>query len=380
VKLTVLNITEEGRGGGPLKRIVDVGSQLKDKGINSVALFPSDHSNDFEEELLAANMPFRKIKLHRLTKDKKSLIAYILTFIPEIFSLKKIIQKSQTDIVLCNGSWQIKGVLAAKFAKAKSIWIQNDTQQGKMVRLLFKLISNLPDAYVYVSNRTKDYYEAINPNIINKPSVVIQSPVNMEKFSPKSGKNLLPYTEFKILSVGYINANKGFDTLVRAIDFVNKKTDCQVQFYIAGPAFDSQKEYYNNLLKIQKEKNIENLQFLGLRKDVDLLLNEVDLYVCSSDFEASPISIWEALASGVPVVSTDVGDVKEIIENSGCGLVVPCKRPEELADAIVKLIKDRDYLENCQKNTRKTAILNFSMESTATKYLNFYHQIAKSSH
>lgn len=379
MKLTVLNITEEGRGGGPLKRIIDVASELKDTDINSVALFPKDNSEGFEQELAVAKIPYRKIKLHRLTKEKKSLLAYLFTFIPEIIALKKVIKKSQTDIVLCNGSWQIKGILAAKFAKAKSIWIQNDTQQGTMVRMLFKLVANIPDAYVYVSNRTKEYYEAINPKIKTKPSVVIQSPVNMNKFSPRNGKGLLPDATFKVLSVGYINSNKGFDTLARAINLVNQKTKMDVQFYIAGPAFDSQQEYYNMLLNIKKENNLDNLHFLGMRKDVDQLLNEVDLYVCSSDFEASPISIWEALASGLPVVSTDVGDVKEIIEQNDCGIVVPCKNPSELAGAILQMLKDSDYLEKCRKNSRETAISNFSMDSTANKYQEFYHQIAKSS-
>lgn len=379
MKLTVLNITEEGRGGGPLKRIVDVASQLKDTDINSVALFPEDNSSGFEQELMEANIPYRKIKLHRLTKEKKSLLAYIFTFIPEVFALKKVIKKSQTDIVLCNGSWQIKGILAAKFAKAKSIWIQNDTQQGSMVRFLFKLVANIPNAYVYVSTRTKEYYEAINPKIKSKPSVVIQSPVNMEKFSPRSNRGLLPKAEFKILSVGYINPNKGFDTLARAIALVNKKTAVDIQFYIAGPAFDSQQDYYNMLLDIKQQNNIENLHFLGMRKDVDQLLNEVDLYVCSSDFEASPISIWEALASGLPIVSTDVGDVKEIIEENGCGTVVPCKNPKKLAAAVLHMLKDQDYLEKCRLNSRETAISNFSMDSTAANYREFYHQIAKSS-
>ena len=379
MKLTVLNITEEGRGGGPLKRIVDVASQLKDTDIISVALFPKDNSSDFEQELSIENIPYRKIKLHRLTKEKRSLLAYIFTFIPEVFALRKVIKKSKADIVLCNGSWQIKGILAAKFAKAKSIWIQNDTQQGKMVRMMFRLVAKLPNAYVYVSNRTKEYYEAINPKIKSKPSIIIQSPVNMEKFAPRKGTGLLPTADFKILSVGYINANKGFDTLARATHLVNQDTNINVQFYIAGPAFDSQQEYYNNLLKIKKDKNLNNLHFLGMRKDVDQLLNEANLYVCSSDFEASPISIWEALASGLPVVSTDVGDVKEIIEKYGCGIVVPCKSPSDLANAILHMLKDEDYLEKCRQNTRETAVSNFSMDSTANKYRDFYHQIAKSS-
>ncbi|MGH2726269.1 MAG: glycosyltransferase, partial [Actinomycetota bacterium] len=65
-----------------------------------------------------------------------------------------------------------------------------------------------------------------------------------------------------------------------------------------------------------------------------------DVFCLPSWFEAMPLSILEAMASGLPVVATDVGDVRRIVEHGVTGLVVPAKRPELLADALGQLLTD----------------------------------------
>ena len=377
--IKVLNITEEGRGGGPLKRIKDVAATLLDQDVETTVLFPNKNSQEFKEALLEAKVPIIETSMHRLTKAKGPLLAYVFSFIPELIKLIRIIKQNDFDIVLCNSSWQIKGVLASKFTKAKSIWIQNDSYQPGAVKRLFRFVSKRADAFVFVSNRTKEFYSSINPKILDKPFVVIQSPVDTDRFSPnkKESSSARSQNETNILSVGYINHNKGFDTLIRAIHEVNKQTDQKINFYIAGPAFDSQKEYYEMLLKLQEELKVSNLKFMGMRKDIPFLLNSMDIYVCSSDFEASPISVWEALASELPVVSTDVGDVEDIFTENNCGLVVPSKNPNELAKSILQIINDKELRNQLSKNARSSALALFSVESVAKKYKSFYELVSK---
>ena len=376
--LKVLNITEEGRGGGPLKRIKDVAHTLLDQDVETTVLFPNKNSEDFKESLDKLNVPYIETSMHRLTKAKLPLLMYVLTFIPEVLKLIRIIKKNNFDIVLCNSSWQIKGVLASRFTKAKSIWIQNDSYQPNAVKKLFNFAAKKADAFVFVSNRTKDFYASINQNILDKPNIVIQSPVDTNKFSPKRKKENIQDIELEglnILSVGYINHNKGFDTLIRAIHEVNKQSENKINFYIAGPAFDSQQDYYKMLLDLQEELSVENLKFLGMRKDIPALLNTIDIYVCSSDFEASPISVWEALATELPVVATNVGDVEDIFKENKCGLVVPSKNPKKLAESILTLTKDEDLRIQLSKQARTSALELFSVQSVASKYKSFYKQV-----
>jgi len=371
--IKLVNITEEARGGGPLKRIHQVAEFLQDKEIATTVLFPNKNSDDFYNGLVKSKVPTKRIALTRLTKERTTLLWYVISFIPQVLRLIFIIRKAKYDIVLCNGSWQIKGVLAAKFTKAKSIWIQNDSQQAGLVEKLFAIVSKWCDAFVFVSERTKDYYAGINPRILNKPHTVIQSPIDLNLFTPGKAQ-LFSNDQLNVLTVGYINPNKGLETFIEAINIVNQ-TDSKIQFKIVGPVFKSQDGYMQKLQDLIDKYQIENIEFLGMRKDVVDLLRSSDLYVCSSDFEASPIAVWEALATGCAVLSTDVGDVKTVFKEKKCGIVVPIQDPQAMAKELIRLATNSQLRKQLSQNARPTAETLFSLENTANGYKEFYRKV-----
>lgn len=371
--IKIINITEEARGGGPLKRIHQVADFLKDKGITTEVLFPKDGSEDFYHDLVQSGIEAKRISLTRLTKEKKTLFWYVLSFIPELVRLTTIIKKNNYDLVLCQGSYQIKGILAARFTRAKSIWILNDSQQPKIVQRLFKWASKRSDSFVFVSEKTKEYYASINPKILKKPNTVIQSPIDMDRFTPGQA-SLLSKDKVNIMTVGYVNANKGFETLVEAINLVNKEK-LNAQFYVAGPVLKSQEAYMKKLNGLIDRYHIKNLEFLGLRKDIADLLRSTDLYVCCSYFEGSPISVWEALSTGTAILTSDVGDVRKILEQNNCGVVVPIKDHQALAAELIKLISNPKFRADLSSKARTIAESLFSLDACATSYKKFYHEV-----
>jgi len=78
--------------------------------------------------------------------------------------------------------------------------------------------------------------------------------------------------------------------------------------------------------------------FLGSRSDVPRILRAADGFVLSSAWEGSPNALMEAMASAVPAVATDVGDVRDLVERSGCGYVVPPRDPSRLAERMRALM------------------------------------------
>ncbi len=374
MSIKVLNITEEGRGGGPLKRIRQIAKGLQNENIDTLVLFPKKNADEFAELLTKDNVNFLQIPLHRLTKEKKTLLKYIFGFFFEVFNIKQIIKKQNIDIVHCNGAWQIKGIIASKLSHSRSIWHMNDTYQSKPIRLLFKMLGHWADGFIYASSKTKEYYQAINPKIKKLPSKIIQAPVDVNKFCPGSKKELLKSKNPKLISIGYVNNNKGFETLINAINIIAQSGQ-EVSLYIVGTIFQSQQSYYQKLEKLIEKHQLNNISFLGYRSDVLDLLHSADLYVCSSDFEASPIAVWEALASGIPVVSTDVGDVKKIFNNNECGAVVPTNSPTKLADAVINLLKNPELADKYAKNGRITAEKLFSTQASINNHKKFYQQI-----
>src|ERR1019366_9311789 len=85
--------------------------------------------------------------------------------------------------------------------------------------------------------------------------------------------------------------------------------------------------------------------FLGPRDDVQDLLQSCDVAVISSAAEGFPLAILEYGAAGLATVSTRVGACAEILENGRVGLIVPPSAPDELAAAIVTLLRSRDLRE-----------------------------------
>jgi glycosyltransferase involved in cell wall biosynthesis len=88
------------------------------------------------------------------------------------------------------------------------------------------------------------------------------------------------------------------------------------------------------------------VEFLGSRPDVPRILRAADAYVLSSAWEGSPNTLMEAMASNLPTVATDVGDVRDLVERSGAGYVVPPRDPRKLAEGMLALMAQEPDLRH----------------------------------
>jgi glycosyltransferase involved in cell wall biosynthesis len=107
----------------------------------------------------------------------------------------------------------------------------------------------------------------------------------------------------------------------------------------------------------------EECLLLGQRNDIPALMNAIDLHVLSSSTEAFPNVLAEAMSCGTPCVSTDVGDAKEIVGDTGW--VVPRRAPVELAEALIDAVGSlySPSFEERRKSARERIVSKFSIES-----------------
>ncbi len=141
--------------------------------------------------------------------------------------------------------------------------------------------------------------------------------------------------EFCWLAVGNVSVAKDYPTLLRAFALVKKQYP-NAQLRVAGGLwYDEVKDELDRLL--DHHALHDHVQFLGQRTDVPALLHAADAFVLSSRTEGLPNAVMEAMATGLPVVATDVGGVRELVENEVSGYVVPSLKPDVLAQAMLQL-------------------------------------------
>jgi len=130
---------------------------------------------------------------------------------------------------------------------------------------------------------------------------------------------------------------------------------------------------------IEASKNFPNikLNIISNIPDASKYLKNFDIFVLPSLKEGLPYAILEAGLAGLPVIASNVSGIPEIIENGKEGLLVAPANPEELANAIKKLIADKTLRENLAKNLHEKIQREFSLEKmlkeTISQYLKFYH-------
>lgn len=115
--------------------------------------------------------------------------------------------------------------------------------------------------------------------------------------------------------------------------------------------------------------------FAGFRDDIDAVLSASDLFLLASEAESLPLSVLEAMAAGLPVVSTDVGGLAEAVGDGVTGRLVPPGDPAALADAIVEVLGSADRGAAMGRAGRLKAESGFDVRACYAKVALMYEDL-----
>ncbi len=115
--------------------------------------------------------------------------------------------------------------------------------------------------------------------------------------------------------------------------------------------------------------------FTGWRHDLPRIYADLDLLVVSSDNEGTPVSAIEAMASGCPVVATQVGGLPDVIENGKTGYLVPAQQPQALAAAMLDLIQNSETAEQMSRAAQLSVKEKFSINRLISDTENLYQDL-----
>lgn len=207
---------------------------------------------------------------------------------------------------------------------------------------------------------------------------VIPNGVDIKRFSNLTHRRQSSPT---IGLIGRVVPIKDIKTFIRACGLL-RQTAPDLKAYIIGPT-DEDEEYYEECMNLVQLLGLENtITFTGQVR-VDEYLVKLDILVLTSISEAQPLVMLEAGATGVPIVATDVGACREIIEglpdespNLGVGgIVVPLASPASVADAVFALLSDSTRYEMASTAIRErmTQYYNESIQQQAYRNLYAHH-------
>ncbi len=164
---------------------------------------------------------------------------------------------------------------------------------------------------------------------------------------------------FNLLSVGRLSREKGLDVLLRALDSLDGELKGQLKCTLVGEGPERGK-----LEKLCSRMDLGFVEMPGFVNDgsrLRELYRESDLFVMSSHTEGLPKVALEAMAYGCPIVSTEVGGLKQLLEDGRSALLVPPGRTEALAEAITRALTNSGLRRDLAMNAHRT-VLEYTME------------------
>ena len=158
-----------------------------------------------------------------------------------------------------------------------------------------------------------------------------------------------------------------------------------INAFARGPASDPKAHLVlagQGVLRAQLQERVNRLgltnrvHFLGLRRDIPDVLGAADIFALGSDYEGNPLSVIEAMAAGLPIVSTAAGGVPELLQNGKQGFIVQPGHAEQLTEAMMTLFKDRELRRAMGAAAAARAKEKFDVSAMVRAYEELYDEIS----
>lgn len=316
--------------GGAEKILFDLAKTMSRKKIILISLtdigFYGQKLNNMGYEIYALGM-------------KKNIFAML-----KIIKLIFLIQKFKPKIV---HTWlyhaNLIGGICAKILRVKNIFwsIHHDYEQSSLLmflemKMLILLSYLIPQKIIFCSLNSKINH--VNAGYKKCSSILINNGISTDFFKPNNDFKKEVKSQLNINDTSLILGNisryhpiKDHDNLLKALSLL-KSSDVIFKCILIGDGLS-----LDNLELVQKIKKYnlkKEIILYGMSREVNKLINVIDINILSSIKEAFPMVLLETMASGIPSVSTNVGDAEYIIGNSGW--IVDNSDPK----ALFKILKD----------------------------------------
>lgn len=338
-----------------------------DRSLYNLQVITLKSGGSLEGEVKALGIPLQSMEMETTWKS-----------IGGIFRLQHILVANRPDFIFC---WMyhanLIGGLAAKSTNIKTLWsIRHNSLDPKLLKERTIIIARLgayfskwlPNKIVFCSESSMREHLKIGYD--PKKSCVIPNGFDINIFKPNKREFQLirrvldiPSNALVVGHVGRFDPTKDHHGMVKAAGIIAKNVNT-VYFIFCGHGINKNNK---DLISWLEEAGIEkHTRLLDEQNDMDRVFATMDVFVSSSVSEAFPNVVGEAMSCGIPCVVTDVGDSAIIVGETG--LVVPPFNPKALADASIRLLKDKETRMKLGNKARLRIINNYSLDQVIKAY------------
>ncbi|MEJ5350377.1 MAG: glycosyltransferase [Melioribacteraceae bacterium] len=344
-------------------------AQLKYLDCEMYEQFVVFHGDFFVEKIFREN----NIKYYSLPVLNKKYSIRIF------FYLTKIIISENVDVINAHllKPYIIAGLINL-FLRKKLIFsyhgsfIEND-YNTKIEKLIYKIIhqfvNRFNDVKVLVpSKKSKNI-------LINETKLFTQIDFYYNGYLPiYSNGNInnflieeLNHLKEKYFIIGYagrLNREKNVEQIIKILYELRNHN---VFLVIIGDG-----EERLRLQRLSSSLSMKNVKFYGFIPDAIHYIKLFDLLILTSKREGMPIVIWEAMFNEVPIISTDAGGIKEIIEENNCGFIFNHNNYKEAVSKIILLMNDETLCKKLGENGKKAVIQKYNLNNFKNYFEKYY--------
>lgn len=357
--------------GGAQKYVFDIATQIPNKIYDTYVLLGGN--GELKDKLEEKNI--KVINLENSQRDIETKREFGL-----FFELCKIFKKEKPDIIHLNSSKMgFVGALAGRVCGVKKIiftahgWAFNE-DRSSLSKSILKLLQILT---IIMSHETIVVAEVLKkqiPKTFRKKIVIIRNGISNIDFIEKSearkiisGEKFIPLESTWVGTISELHKNKGLEYAIKAMAEIIGT----IVFVIIGEG-----EERENLENLIKKLGAENKIFLvGKVENASRYLKAFDVFTLTSITEAFPYVLLEAGLASLPVITSNVGGIPEIIENKKTGILIKPKNPEEIKRKIEESIKNLDKYALFGKKLEEKILTDFTKEKMIKNTIDLYEMV-----
>ena len=324
--------------------------------VSIISLVPGNGAYSFSRQI-------------KLFEYKNNSTGHIKNLFHKANYVRRIAREEKADVIISfmTGA-SIVAILGSFFNDIPVIACERNNPRtipsDRSSRILRKLLFPFAEGFVFQTSDARDFF---SKEIANR-SVIIPNPVNPALCEPIRGNRAK-----RIVSVGRLEDAKNYPMAIRAFaEFHNTHNDYVYDIYGRGSKEEELRKLVSDL-ELQ-----EYVHFKGFSTSVYEDIKDAQIFVLSSNYEGMPNSLMEAMALGIPSISTDhpVGGARGLIENEKNGVLVKVNDVEGLAKYLTLIADNSIFAEKLGKNALQIKE-TYSIEKISKLWEDYFKKIVE---